>query len=62
VDAHAAAAEVEVLEPELGQRAVADADQEEELERDAVAELRLRRDDPVDDVAIEERTFDPPMD
>src|SRR5436309_12036548 len=58
VDAHAPTTEVEVLEAELGERSFADADQEEELERDAVAELGLRSDDPVHDVAIEQWTLD----
>jgi hypothetical protein len=46
------------FEAELGERALADADQEEELERDAIAELGLSRDDAVDDVAVEQRTLD----
>ncbi|HEY5693683.1 MAG TPA: hypothetical protein VIR14_04180 [Gaiellaceae bacterium] len=58
MDAHAAPAQVEVLETELGERALPDADQEEELEGDAIAELGLSRDDAVDDVAVEKRALD----
>ena len=42
----------------MGERSLADADQEEELERDAIAKLRLSSDNPVDDVAVEEGTLD----
>jgi hypothetical protein len=56
--AHAATAEIEVLEAELGERSLADNDQEQELQGDPVAQLGLGGDDPFDDLSVEERSFD----